>query len=84
MKKSDNNNKKSKRLQLLGEIKEIRWSTLIERRMKGDLIETVKIFNGISYLWDTFVMSPGTGNLLPSQISKIKFTNQSDFLIFCW
>ena len=50
--------------------------------MKGDLIETFKIINGISnYDRRFFNISSRIGNLLSTQISNIKSTNQSDVLL---
>lgn len=55
-------------------------TTLLERRMRGDLIETFKILNGFSkYGAQFFNISPRTGNLLSRQISKTKSTKQLDF-----
>ena len=64
-------------------------TTLQERRMRGDLIETFKIINGISsygrHFFNTF---PLTGNLQSRQISKAKSIKQSDFfanrVIYLW
>ena len=55
-------------------------TTLLERRMRVDLIETFKIINGISkYGKQFFNISERTGNLLSRQISKTKSTRQLDF-----
>jgi hypothetical protein len=55
-------------------------TTLLERRMRGDLIETFKILNGFSkYGAQFFNISPRTGALLSRQISKTKSTKQLDF-----
>ena len=64
-------------------------TTLLERRMRGDLIETFKIINGISkYGNEFFNISERTGNLLSRQISKTKSTKQLDFfsnrVIYYW
>ena len=51
--------------------------------MRGDLIETFKIINGISnYDIHSFNISPLTGNLLSSEILKTKSINQLDLLIY--
>ena len=55
-------------------------TTLLERRMRGDLIETFKIMSGISkYGKEFFNISQRTGNLVSRQISKTKSTRQLDF-----
>ena len=55
----------------------------LERRMKGDLIETFRIINGISnYDRHFFNISLRSGNLLSEQISKTKSTNQLDIFFF--
>ena len=61
----------------------------LKRKRRGDLIETLKIINGISnYGWHFFNISTQTGNLLSRQIWKIKSTNQLDFfanwVIYSW
>ena len=51
--------------------------------MRGDLIETFKIINGISnYGRHFFNISPRTGNVLSGEISKTKSTNQLNFFFF--
>ena len=61
-------------------LKSLGLTTLLERRMRGDLIETFKIINGISkYGTSFFNISQRTGNLVSRQISKTKSTNQLDF-----
>ena len=55
-------------------------TTLLERRMRWDLIETFKIINGISKYGSSFFnISQQTGNLVSRQISKTKSTKQLDF-----
>ena len=50
--------------------------------MNGDLIETLKIINGISnYVRHFFNISPQIGNLLSRQISKTKFTKPLDTFV---
>ena len=53
-KKSDKNDKIIKRIQLQGEIEEIRINYLLERRMRSDLIKTFKIINGFLIMVDLF------------------------------
>ena len=63
--------------------KKLWLTTLLERRIRGDLIETFKIINGISnYGRYFFNFSPQTGNLLWRQISKTKSINWNFVLIF--
>ena len=58
-------------------------TTLRERRMSGDLIETSEIINGISnYGRHFFNISSRNGNLLSREISKIKSSMHLDFLFF--
>ena len=75
IKKSDENKLKDysywERLEKLG------ISTLLERRMGGDLIETYKI---MEFLIIVDIFSSQIGNLLSKQISKTKSINQLDFL----
>ena len=53
---------------------------LLERKTRGDLMETFKVVNGISnYGRHFFNISPRTGNLLSRQILKTKSTKQLDF-----
>ena len=64
-------------------------TTLLERRMRGDLIKTFKIINGISnYSRYFFNISSWTESLLPRQIIKTKSTNKVDFfahrVIYFW
>ena len=55
-------------------------TTLLERRMRGDLIETFKILNDKNnYGKDFFNVSSRTGNLLSRSMSKTKTTKQLDF-----
>jgi hypothetical protein len=55
-------------------------TTLLERRMRGDFIETFKILNGFTnYGTEFFNVSPRTGNLVAREISKTKSTKQLDF-----
>lgn len=55
-------------------------TTLLERRMRGDLIETFKILNGSSkYGAEFYNISPRTGHLVSRQISKTKSNKQLDF-----
>ena len=55
------------------------WWFLLERRMRGNLIKTFKMINGISNYGRHFhKISIRTGNLLSRQISKTKSTNQLD------
>ena len=55
-------------------------TTLLERRMRGDLIETFKILNNKNnYGSEFFNVSSRTGNLLSRSISKTKTTKQLDF-----
>ena len=55
-------------------------TTLLERRMRGDLIETFKILNDKNnYGKDFFNVSSRTGNLLSRPISQTKTTKQLDF-----
>lgn len=55
-------------------------TTLLERRMRGDLIETFKILAGKNnYGNDFFNLSPRTGNLISRPISKTTSTKQLDF-----
>ena len=56
--------------------------TLLERRKRGDLIETFKIINGIfNYGRHFFNISPWMGNLLSRQISKTMSTHLLYFLL---
>ena len=58
-------------------------TTLLERRMREDLIETFKIIGGISnYGRYFFNISSQTGNVLSRQILKSKSSHQLDFF-FC-
>ena len=61
---------------------------MLERRMIGDLIETLKINGIFSHGRYFFSISPGNGNFLSRQISKTKSTNQLDFfasrVIYFW
>ena len=51
--------------------------------MRGDLIETFKIINGISNYGRHFLnISPQTGNLLSRHISRMKSINQLIFFFF--
>ena len=88
LKSKDPNNKIKRRVtKLIKKVKDysyrVRWeNTLLERRMKGDLIETFKIINGISYNGRClFYISLRMGNLLSRQISKMIFSNELGF--FC-
>ena len=54
-------------------------STLLEKRMRGNLIETFKIINGISNYGRIVYISPWTRNLLSRQIPKAESVNQWDF-----
>jgi hypothetical protein len=61
-------------------LKSLGLTTLLERRMRGDLIETFKILNGINnYGSQFFNVSHRTGNLTSRPISKTKTTRQLDF-----
>ena len=46
-KKNDKNNKESKRLQLQGRLEKLGSIISLQRRMRGDLIGTFKVINGI-------------------------------------
>jgi hypothetical protein len=64
-------------------------TTLLERRMRGDLIETFKIISGVSQYGSTlFNISERTGNLVSRQKSKTKSARQLDFfsnrVIYFW
>ena len=64
-------------------------TTLLERRMRGDLIETFKILKGLTHYGTNFFnISPRTGNLVAREISKTKSTKQLDFfsnrVIYFW
>ena len=56
--KSDNTNKKSKRLQLQGESREFKTNYLQERRMRGDLIETFEIMKFLIWVNIFFKVFP--------------------------
>ena len=61
-------------------LKKLELTTLRERRIRGNLIETFKTIYGFSiYGRQFFNISPQTRNLLSRQISKAKFTNQLIF-----
>ena len=66
-------------------LKKLGLTTLLERRMRDDLIEAFNIINGILnygnffFFFFFFNISPWTGNLTSMQISKIKSTNKLDF-----
>ena len=80
---------KSTRLQLQRKKEKLRLTTLQERRLRGDLIKTFKIINGISnYGRHFFKISAQTGNLLSRTILKTKSTNQLDFfanrIVYFW
>ena len=82
---SDKTNKKSSRLQLQSEIEKLELITELERRMRGDLIETFKIIHGISnYSRYFFNISPRTGNLLSKKILESKSINQLYFFSLCF
>ena len=52
-------------------LKKIGLSTLLERRIRGNRIETFKIINGISnHVRHYLNISPSIGNLLSKQILK--------------
>ena len=67
-----------------GERLKILGLTNLLERMRGDLIKTSKIINGISNYGRLFSfffnISPRTGNLPSGQVLKIKSTSQLDFL----
>ena len=70
-------------------LERLNLTTLLERRMRGDLIETFKITKNLSnYGSEFFNISPRTENLLARQISKTKSTKQLDFfsnrVLFYW
>ena len=55
-------------------------TTLQEKRMRDDLIETIKKINKVLKYGRYFInISSRSGNLLLSQISKTKSTKQLDF-----
>ena len=56
------------------------FTTLLERKMRSDLIKAFKITKEISnYGRNFFNISPQTENLLSRQISLTKFTTQLEF-----
>ena len=60
-------------------VEKLKLMTSLERRMRGNLIETFKITNGISKIGKHFFdISPQTGNLPSRQIFKTNSTNQLD------
>ena len=63
-------------------LKKLKLTTLLERRMRGDLIETFKILNDKNnYGKDFLNVSSRTGNLLSRPISQTKTTKQLDFFL---
>ena len=63
-------------------MEKLRLTILLENRIRGYLIETFKIINGISnYGRHFFYISSQTENLLSRQILKIKSINKFDFLL---
>ena len=64
---------KSKKYSCKKRLEKFRLTTLQERKMKDDLIETFEIINGISTHSRHFLnIFPQTGNLLSRKISKAK------------
>ena len=61
-------------------LKKLNLTTLLERRMRGDLIETFKILNGFSDSGRSFFnLSSRTGNLVSRGIKKTNSVKQTDF-----
>ena len=60
-------------------LKKLGMTTLLERRMRGDLIETFKILNGFNnYGTDFFNLSDRTGNLVsrPKKLTNVDFLGE--------
>ena len=64
-------------------LEKLGWTFLLERRMRGDLIETFKIIYGIfNYGRHSFNISSWTENLLSRQVAKTKSFNQLNFFAY--
>ena len=68
----------SKRLQ--GKIREIRINDFTRKKLRGDLIETFKIINGISNVNRHFSLFHPNGKFTVMADFKTKFINQFDYL----